>query len=104
MPDQHRRVPSWTARIEYVRAKGLEPLWLTPHGPKPCACTNSATPAGPMNISDVRSARGPLDHLARPGARAPEWQADRGARVGRDHPRPAQGGGAGRGPAAVGRL
>ena len=34
----------------FVRAKGLEPLWLTPHGPKPCACTNSATPAGPMNI------------------------------------------------------
>src|SRR5438309_7039708 len=32
-----------------MRAKGLEPLWLTPHGPKPCACTNSATPAGAMN-------------------------------------------------------
>src|SRR6202163_2260139 len=24
-----------------VRAKGLEPPWLAPHGPKPCACTNS---------------------------------------------------------------
>jgi hypothetical protein len=29
-----------------MRAKGLEPPWLAPHGPKPCACTNSATPAG----------------------------------------------------------
>src|SRR5260370_35661923 len=33
----------------FVRAEGLEPSWLTPHGPKPCACTNSATPAGALN-------------------------------------------------------
>ncbi len=36
-----------------MRAKGLEPLWLTPHGPKPCACTNSATPALRSEYSDV---------------------------------------------------
>src|SRR5437870_7383603 len=33
-----------------VRARGLEPPWLAPHGPKPCACTNSATPAGQREI------------------------------------------------------
>src|SRR5256884_5511467 len=33
-----------------VRARGLEPPWLAPHGPKPCACTNSATPAGQKEI------------------------------------------------------
>src|SRR5436305_6409592 len=33
-----------------VRARGLKPPWLAPHGPKPCACTNSATPAGQKEI------------------------------------------------------
>lgn len=26
-----------------VGEEGLEPSWIAPHGPKPCACTSSAT-------------------------------------------------------------
>src|SRR3989441_8542066 len=41
---------SLAAHAWVVRARGLEPPWLAPHGPKPCACTNSATPAGQKEI------------------------------------------------------
>jgi len=32
-------------RILLVRARGVEPLWISPHGPEPCASANSAMPA-----------------------------------------------------------
>src|SRR2546422_3846485 len=41
---------SLTAHAWVVRARGLEPPWLAPHGPKPCACTSSATPAAQREI------------------------------------------------------
>lgn len=32
-------------RMLLVRARGVEPLWISPHGPEPCASANSAMPA-----------------------------------------------------------
>src|SRR2546430_10474101 len=43
-------MPRQSNESRTVRARGLEPPWLAPHGPKPCACTNSATPAGQKEI------------------------------------------------------
>src|SRR3989344_4409500 len=35
----------FSTNLEFVPGRGLEPPRITPHGPKPCAATNFATPA-----------------------------------------------------------
>src|SRR2546423_4054123 len=88
-----------------LRAKGLEPPWLAPHGPKPCACTNSATPAGqtriyPRNIGCRECA----DDRAGGFGGDPGRGARRRAGVRRDHARPAEAGGDRGRPTPVGGL